>query len=104
MKSIAIHMISMHFRPCIAGSENRTENETVSDRAPSRFLLIGRRRGLDALNRLYESGHAEPAAIYGRDGVGKTCLADENFSGSITFRHAGLSSESTVGKEAAVSV
>lgn len=50
--------------------------------------MIGRGK---ELNKLYESGRAELAAIYGRCRVGKTYQVDETFQGRITFSHAGLS-------------
>ena len=53
--------------------------------------MIGRKREIKELNRLYESGRAELVAIYGRLRVGKTYLVDETFEGRITFKHAGLS-------------
>ena len=53
--------------------------------------MIGRKREIEILNRLYNSNRAEFVAIYGRRRVGKTFLVDEVFDGRITFRHAGLS-------------
>ena len=53
--------------------------------------MIGRKREIEELNRLYNSDQAQLVAIYGRRRVGKTYLVDQNFSGRITFRHAGLS-------------
>lgn len=53
--------------------------------------MIGRKREIKELNRLYDNGRAELVAIYGRRRVGKTYLVDETFEGRITFRHAGLS-------------
>lgn len=53
--------------------------------------MIGRRREIDELNKLYSSNKAELVAIYGRRRIGKTYLVDETFKGRITFRHAGLS-------------
>lgn len=53
--------------------------------------MIGRKKEVQELNDLYESGRAEFVAIYGRRRVGKTFLVDETFAGRITFRHTGLS-------------
>lgn len=53
--------------------------------------MIGRKKEIEELNRLYESGESELVAIYGRRRVGKTYLVDEVFANKITFRHAGLS-------------
>lgn len=53
--------------------------------------MTGRKKEADELNKLYNSGKAELAAIYGRRRIGKTYLVDETFKGRITFRHAGLS-------------
>ncbi len=53
--------------------------------------MVGRKREIKELNRLYDHNQAELAAIYGRRRVGKTYLVDETFAGRITFRHAGLS-------------
>ena len=53
--------------------------------------LIGRKREVDELKRLYISKKSEFVAVYGRRRVGKTFLVDEALRGKITFRHAGLS-------------
>ncbi len=53
--------------------------------------MIGRKREVKELNRLYDKNKAELVAIYGRRRVGKTYLVDETFSDRITFRHAALS-------------
>ncbi|MDO4961697.1 MAG: ATP-binding protein [Eubacteriales bacterium] len=53
--------------------------------------MIGRKREIHELNRLYDSSKAEFAAIYGRRRVGKTFLVDSVFGGRYAFRHAGLS-------------
>ena len=53
--------------------------------------IIGRKKEISELKRLYASRTAEFVAIYGRRRVGKTFLVDEALSGKITFRHAGLS-------------
>ncbi len=57
--------------------------------------MINREKEIKELNRVYERDSAELVAIYGRLGVGKTFLIDEVFSNRITFRHTGLSPEST---------
>ena len=53
--------------------------------------MIGRKKEIRDLEKLYSSNKAEMVAIYGRRRVGKTYLIDEVFQGKITFRHAGLS-------------
>jgi len=53
--------------------------------------MIGRKKEMNELGRLYNSGKVELVAIYGRRRIGKTYLVDETFKGHITFRHAGLS-------------
>ena len=53
--------------------------------------MVGREEEIRELNRLYNDGRAELVAVYGRRRVGKTYLVDETFTGSFTFRHAGLS-------------
>ena len=53
--------------------------------------IIGRKKEISELKRLYAIRTAEFVAIYGRRHVGKTFLVDETLSGKITFRHAGLS-------------
>ena len=53
--------------------------------------MIGRKREIAELNRLYNSDKAELVAVYGRRRVGKTFLVDQAFKGKIAFRHAGLS-------------
>lgn len=63
--------------------------------------MVGRKKEIAELNRLYESNRAQLVAVYGRRRVGKTYLVDETFKGKITFRHAGLSpieSEESTGK------
>ena len=52
--------------------------------------MIGRRKEIRELNKLYDRSCAEFVAIYGRRRVGKTFLVDETFAGRMTFRHAGL--------------
>ncbi len=52
--------------------------------------MIGRKKEIKELNKLYDKKHAELVAVYGRRRIGKTFLIDETFSGRITFRHAGL--------------
>ena len=52
--------------------------------------MIGRKREIKELNKLYERNRAELVAVYGRRRVGKTYLIDEVFADRITFRHAGL--------------
>ncbi len=60
--------------------------------------MIGRKREIDELNRLYHSDKAQLVAVYGRRRVGKTYLVDEVFKNRIAFRHAGLSPADVNGK------
>lgn len=53
--------------------------------------IIGRRKEIEELNTLYDSGKPEFVAVYGRRRIGKTFLVDNVMRGRITFRHAGLS-------------
>lgn len=53
--------------------------------------MIGRKKEIEILNKLYSSNKSQFVAIYGRRRVGKTYLINEVFEGRITFRHAGLS-------------
>lgn len=53
--------------------------------------MIGRKKEIRELNRLYDSNKAELVAIYGRLRVGKTYLIDQVFKDRVTFKHAGLS-------------
>ena len=60
--------------------------------------ILGRKKEIDELNRLYFSRKAEFVAVYGRRRVGKTFLVDEALKGKISFRHAGLSPVDESGK------
>lgn len=53
--------------------------------------IIGRKREIEELNNLYNSGKPEFVAIYGRRRVGKTFLVKEIFQNKMTFYHSGLS-------------
>lgn len=53
--------------------------------------MIGRKKEIETLNRLYQSNKSEFVALYGRRRVGKTFLVSEVFKGRFSFRHAGLS-------------
>ena len=53
--------------------------------------MIGRKKEIEELNRLYEGNRSELVAVYGRRRVGKTFLIDHTFEGKFKFRHAGLS-------------
>ncbi len=53
--------------------------------------IIGRKREIEELNNLYNSGKPEFVAIYGRRRVGKTFLVKEMFQDKMTFYHSGLS-------------
>ena len=41
--------------------------------------MIGRKKEIDELQRLYNSGKAELVAVYGRRRIGKTYLVDDTF-------------------------
>ena len=60
--------------------------------------IVGRKKELNELKKVYLSRKAEFVALYGRRRVGKTFLVDEALSGKITFRHAGLSPVDDEGK------
>lgn len=53
--------------------------------------ITGRKKEIDALEKLYRSGKSEFVAIYGRRRVGKTFLVKEVFKERFTFCHTGLS-------------
>lgn len=53
--------------------------------------MIGRKKEITELNRLFDSKKAELVAIYGRRRVGKTYLINETFKDKIVFKHTGLS-------------
>ena len=53
--------------------------------------MIGRKKELNELDELYNSGRAELVAVYGRRRVGKTYLINECFSNDFVFKHTGLS-------------
>lgn len=53
--------------------------------------MIGRKREVDELNRVYNRKKAELVAIYGRRRVGKTYLVNHTFMDRITFSHTGVS-------------
>ena len=44
-----------------------------------RICMVGRKKEISELNRLYNKQSAELVAIYGRSRVGKTYLVDETF-------------------------
>lgn len=53
--------------------------------------IIGRKREIEELKQLYDSGKPEFVAIYGRRRVGKTYLVKELFKDKFAFWHTGLS-------------
>ena len=53
--------------------------------------MIGRKKEIALLKRLYESNKAQFVAVYGRRRVGKNYLINDVFGEKITFRHTGLS-------------
>ena len=52
--------------------------------------MIGSKKEIEILNKLYDSKKSQFVAIYGRRRVGKTYLVNEVFEGRITFHYAGL--------------
>ena len=53
--------------------------------------IIGRRKEIDELERLYQSDRSEFVAIYGRRRVGKTYLIKQALKDRFTFQHTGVS-------------
>ena len=47
--------------------------------------MVGRRKEVAELNRLYDSDKSQLVAVYGRRRVGKTYLIDESLSGTQVF-------------------
>lgn len=50
-------------------------------------MIIGRKEEIAELETLYQSGHPEFVAVYGRRRVGKTFLIKQALKGRITFQH-----------------
>lgn len=59
--------------------------------------IIGRKREIEELERLYRSGRPEFVAVYGRRRVGKTFLIKQALKGRIAFQHTGVSPVDQVG-------
>ena len=53
--------------------------------------MIGRKKEIELLNKLYYSNEAQFVAVYGRRRIGKTYLINEVFQNRFAFKHAGLS-------------
>ena len=53
--------------------------------------MIGRKKEIELLNRLYNDNKSHFVAVYGRRRVGKTYLINEIFNNKITFKHSGVS-------------
>ncbi|MBQ6771796.1 MAG: AAA family ATPase [Bacteroidales bacterium] len=53
--------------------------------------IIGRKKEIEELNRLYHSDKAQFVAVYGRRRVGKTYLINQVFKDRMAFHHTGLS-------------
>ena len=53
--------------------------------------MVGRKKEIEELCEIYDSGQAEFIAVYGRRRVGKTYLVDIVFKKMFSFRLAGLS-------------
>lgn len=54
-------------------------------------IIVGRKKEIEELERLYESERPEFVAVYGRRRVGKTFLIKQALKGRITFQHTGVS-------------
>jgi len=52
--------------------------------------MVGRKKEIEELNRLYESDESEFIAVYGRRRIGKTYLIRETFADRFAFHHTGL--------------
>ena len=52
--------------------------------------MVGRKKEIEELNRLFDSNESEFVAIYGRRRVGKTFLVRETFADRFVFHHTGL--------------
>lgn len=52
--------------------------------------MVGRKKEIEELNRLFDSSESEFVAIYGRRRVGKTFLVRETFADRFAFQHTGL--------------
>lgn len=57
--------------------------------------IIGRKKEISELERLYNSNKAEFVAVYGRRRVGKTFLVKQLFEKELVFSVAGLANEKT---------
>lgn len=53
--------------------------------------IVGRKKELEELEKLYESSRPEFVSVYGRRRVGKTFLVKNAFKDRITFQHTGVS-------------
>ena len=53
--------------------------------------MIGRKKEIEQLKKLYCSNRPELVAVYGRRRVGKTFLINETFKNNFFFKHSGLS-------------
>lgn len=53
--------------------------------------IIGRKREIAEIERIYRSDRPEFVAVYGRRRVGKTFLIKQALKGRITFQHTGVS-------------
>ena len=56
----------------------------------SMMEIIGRKKEINELESIYQSGKPELVAIYGRRRVGKTFLIDQTFANKFSFRHVAL--------------
>ena len=54
-------------------------------------IIVGRKKEIEEVERLYESERPEFVAVYGRRRVGKTFLIKQALKGRITFQHTGVS-------------
>ena len=56
-------------------------------------MMIGRKKEIQELEKLYGSKQAELVAVYGRRRIGKTYLVNQVFSDRFLVKHAGLAPE-----------
>ena len=54
-------------------------------------VIIGRKKEIEELEKLYHSDRSEFVAVYGRRRVGKTFLINQVFKNRFTFQHTGVS-------------
>jgi len=63
----------------------------ISIKGNEDMKIIGRKKEIGELMRLYQSGKPELVTVYGRRRVGKTFLINALFADKTTFSHTGVS-------------